>query len=606
MHDSFVRTDRRGGRPFAKGERTPAVSGVLSALGRLFDEPYCAALGAPPAHQLTVFPSDVLAHKGSFIKKLLVDLGNGTTQTLSTPIGNHLRNLHRRLDSGRAVRSHMISLDVMLDAGCIRRVDDAEANELLGFEVPRRTGLWELHCGPSRVFADPVTLIERLIAPDTKTLRLLLSPLLHHTYELHVSEDGFRFGGDSATVADMLDPLDDEFPVQTYERARCLAYWFGSEGRGDALRAFLGQLLDPDSRIAMPSMFGKVPFRLTCVVEKGNYFVLQMDSMVRGAPWPMLFDRMTIADGETGNAIEFIEGSGPSATLAWWGPQQVEVGTIAYKLVGSPTYKRPGRKSSKRPASSEGTFCPTAFRQGANKSVMLIDGRLCKGPARQGPMPFEIPISSLAPRGLPLDHSERVLKLLEGTPPHKEICERLKQQVPDLFGSVPVKLPHDAIVRGSRDKRVSEVQLRLVRALVRFAHSREWVGKFARHVGVKETSILNWSKHIRGMVSREDDFYAHADIAYQDPLSREGDWPPEMIDALRALGHRGTKAYGFSRNLWTERQFAMLAVAAGFPPISELAAKLSSRRAAPFLSDAELQSLLNLATEQHTPNTCAR
>jgi len=168
------------------------------------------------------------------------------------------------------------------------------------------------------------------------------------------------------------------------------------------------------------------------------------------------------------------------------------------------------------------------------------------------------------------------------------------------------KLPEDAIVRDWRNQRVRDEQLRLVRALVRFTRTREWVGTFARHVGVQKTSVLDWSEHFSRMVSREDDFYAHADIAYQDPLSREDDWPPEMIDALRALGHRGTKAYGFSRNLWTERQFAVLAQAAGFPLISDLAAKLSSRRAAPFLSDADLQNLLDLATEQHHLSTCAR
>ena len=594
MHDSFVRTSR--GKVLPESGRPPTTSGVLSALGRLFDEPRCEALKAPVAHQLTVFPLDALAHDGLFIKRLRVDLGDETTQSLSTSLGSHVRNLHRRLDSGRAVRSHLVSLDVMLDVRRIRRVDDAQANTLLGFEVPRRTGLWELHCGPARVFADAVTLIERLIAPDTKTLTLLLSPLLHHTYEVHVSEDEFRFGSNSATVADLSDPLDDEFPAKTYERARCLAYWLGSEGRSDALRAFLGQLLDPDARIAMPSMFVKVPFRLTCVVERGQYFVLQMDSMVLGGPWPMLFERITIEDRETGNAAQFTDRPGPPATLAWWGPQQVNVGSIGYKVIANAQYKRPGRKSDKPPPPSEGAFWPTTVRQGANKSVMLLDGRFCKGPARQGRLPFEQPICSLAPCGLPLDHSSRVLNLLESTPTHWEICARLKQLVPQLFGCLPVQLPRDALVREWGYARGRRGQVRLVRALVRFAGGRDWVSKFARQVGVEESSVLDWSKQIRRMPSEVDDFCAHADIAYLDPRSREEGWPPEMIDALRALGHRGTKAYGFSRNLWTDRQFAMLAQAAGFPPISELAAKLSSRRAAPFLSDAELRELLDLAT----------
>lgn len=131
----------------------------------------------------------------------------------------------------------MVSLDVMLDAGRIHRVDDAEANALLGFEVPRRTGLWELNCGPSRVFADPVTLIERLIAPDTKTLTLLLSPLLHHTYELHVSEDGFRFG---IAVAELPDPVVQCFrsPLELqYKHAELITSAMESDRKGVLRRA---------------------------------------------------------------------------------------------------------------------------------------------------------------------------------------------------------------------------------------------------------------------------------------------------------------------------------------------------------------------------------
>lgn len=577
--------------PLAKADKQ-----VLTALGPLFDEHFCPALKASLGPRLCVYPTNVSAQRGVFIKTLRLDLGSEPTQSFSTSLGSDRRNLHRRMDAVLAVRSQLVSVDVMLEPGRIRRLGDSEASALLGFEAPRRTGLWELNCGPSRMFVDPVTLIERLVAPGAKMLTLLLSPLLNGTYEVAVSEGEFRFRSDRATTGEVVELLSDQFPVATYERARCLAYWLGSVGRGDALRTFLGQLLDPDAQLAMPSMFGKVPFRLTCIVEKGRYFVLQMDSMLRGAQWPLLFDRLIIEDRDSGDSVQFMERHGPPATLAWWGPQEVDFGTVACKVIGSAMYDRASRRSGRPPPPSEGTFWPTTVRQGANRSLLLLDGRFCKGHTRQGPLPFEQPIRSLAPLGLSLDHSDRVLQLLQSTPPHAEICARLKQLVPELFGCLPVHLPRDAVVRDLRYKRESRDRARLVRGLVRLAGGRNWVGPLARKAGVEELAALIWSEQIGRSNLKVEDFYAHPDIAYVDPLAYEEDWSPEMIDALRALGHRGTKAYGFSRNLWTERQYAMLAQAVGFPPISEEAGKLSSRRAAPFLSDAELRKLLDLAT----------
>lgn len=582
----------------------PDDAEVLGALSPIQDgRPDCRAFNADYALDWCVYPVAVSPVNGEFRKTLRVRTGRGEVFDFSAKLGftggasrtdGVVRNVHRPTD-GASLRSKLCSLDMLLDLGRMARASDSVTRRVLGFAAPRRIGLWELRGTQARVFVDPVTLIEQLVAPEPKIASLLLSPFMGPAYETAIDEDKFVFRSSGKLVGDFLDLRSSAYPKSNFGLARCLAYWLGSHGRACELDTVVTSLLDPDAPLSLPTMFGKVPVRLTCVVENSHYLVLKMQSLVYGAYWPRLFDRLRLEDSDSGLALEFSEQAANSASLMWWGPCEFDVGAVR---CAPSAFTEDARKAGetgifKRLQGNE-RFWPTLQDQGANRSVLLLDGQICPARAARGELPYLQPIRYAGPDGLPLQHREGVLDILRSAPGIGELAQMLSPAVAGSNATQPcgaVEMPPEPHL-GRSDS--DAARLRLGIALVEFADSAEWEPHFAKQFDISLRSVRAWASEVGPNPTRRWNNGHSADINVVDPLLQDS-LPPEVIDAIRALRLRGCLAYGLGSGRWTVRSITLLARAVGFPQISDREARMCIQSAAPHLADGELLQVLRLA-----------
>lgn len=541
----------------------------------------------------SIFPVDICPEGGRFHKTLRVLNSSAQSFDILSPLGVKTRRRSRRsLD--RNIHLHELNqddfrscvqvFDVSLDPRKLTPYSLAESVPVVALPVSQRVGLWSMLVSGKKIVFDGVTLFEHLLAVDDHAANLLLSPLMASGFRKSLTGNRFFLSGSSPVLNELVDLRAKDHLGSQFHRARCIAYWLGSEeGAAELLRCRIS-ILDDRSQIRVPQLPVAAPVRVACVQRADHLQVIQLHPLVYGEFWPLVCEKIQLEDPSTGLGLEFDSGAAEHVRgdLAWWGPDAVSVRPI--------------------------TCFPYTFKRSRLTDVDTVAARV-DGETRV-----------LNPNLLGADHSE--------------IDRRLRQRVELWQRPAAVERegtdcrPEDYHCR-HRFKVEELLQLMSVSAIRDQCHRcipywnahlaicvRQLEACLAQRDGPGRTLFCWALPRVRGMSTAFPGDEAAAEQAVLEALvidlflagteptgcntwrhaavpdyARGTALSPSMVDALRCLLTHSPRLFGFACDTWTWTEFAVLSKVLGVPSVSPAEVQACLKSVGPYLSPDDLARL---------------